>query len=260
MTTGRLLALPVVVLVAAGGGYGGSLRPAAPSVAGPRRTASQEPAFAFRSPGAARFLCAFDSTRLHACPPRYSQWLTVGAHVLRVQAVGRSGAPSRVATVGVRVVSATGLYTDARVKVGAGAGVPAVDGGAVWVPNTRAGTLSRVDAARRSVVATIALGTPPRFTGYLDSAVSAGGSVWVARDVGGEVDRIDPATNRIAARIVVDSRPGGLAAGGGFVWAFHFEGSTITRIDAGHRERRRPSPFRARAARGSPTPTMRSGC
>jgi YVTN family beta-propeller protein len=132
----------------------------------------------------------------------------------------------------VRVASSTGLYGTGRIKVGDGAGVPAVDAGAVWVPNTRAGTLSRVDPATNRVVATVKLGTGPRFQGYLDSAVLAGGSVWVARDVGGEVDRVDPATNRVAARIKVESRPGGLAAGGGYVWAFHFEGDTVTRIDA----------------------------
>src|SRR4029079_1729366 len=77
----------------------------------------------------------------------------------------------------------------------------------------------------------IKLGTPPRFTGYLDAAVSAGGSVWVSRDVGDEVARTDPKANRRAARIYVASRPGGLAAGGGYVWAFHFLGPYVTRLD-----------------------------
>jgi streptogramin lyase len=118
------------------------------------------------------------------------------------------------------------------VQVGRGAGVPAVDANAVWVPNTKDGSVSRVDPRTRRVVKTLKLGAPPRFTGYLDSAVLAGGSVWVARDVGDEIDRIDPARNRLVARIAVDSRPGGLAAGGGDVWAFHFLGPYVTRIDA----------------------------
>ena len=53
----------------------------------------------------------------------------------------------------------------------------------------------------------------------------AGGSVWVARDVRDEIDRINPKTNKLVGRIKVDSRPGGLAAGGGYVWAFHFLGA-----------------------------------
>ena len=219
-----------VVLAASGASSTGAAPPPGPSVAGPRQTATQEPTFRFRSPGAARYLCAFDSTRLHACSVPYSQWLAVGGHVLRVQAVARSGRRSRTVSLAVRVVSATGLYTDARVRVGDGAGVPAVDQGDVWVPNTRAGTLSRVDVASKRVVATLKLGSPGS-SGSLDSAVVAGGSVWVARDAADEIDRIDPKTNRIAATIKVDSRPGGLAVGGGFVWAFHFQGESVTRID-----------------------------
>jgi streptogramin lyase len=119
----------------------------------------------------------------------------------------------------------------ARVHVGAGAGVPAVDRGVVWVPNTLAGTLSRVDVVRQRVVATVKLGRPALGGGYLDSAAVAGGRVWVARDSAAEIDRVDPGTNRVAQRIAVDPRPGGLATGGGFVWAFHFQGASVTRID-----------------------------
>ena len=55
-----------------------------------------------------------------------------------------------------------------KLKVGRGAGVPAVEATAVWVPNTKDGTVSRVDPRTRKVVKTIKLGAPPRFTGYLD--------------------------------------------------------------------------------------------
>ncbi|HKP18242.1 MAG TPA: hypothetical protein VJT84_07170 [Gaiellaceae bacterium] len=216
--------LPAVLLA-------GTVSPPAPSVTGPRQTASQEPTFVFRAAGAKRFACAFDSTRLHACPERYSQWLSVGVHTLRVQALSSTGARSRVVTVRVRVASPSGLYTDARVQVGAGAGVPAVAGDAVWVPNTRAGTLSRVDPTSGKVVATLTLGDAVRRGGFLDSAVVAGGGVWVARDAADEIDRVDPATDAIQARIKVASRPGGLATGGGFVWAFHFLGDVVTRLD-----------------------------
>jgi Repeat of unknown function (DUF6923) len=118
-----------------------------------------------------------------------------------------------------------------QVPAGKGAGVPAVDAATVWVPNTREGTLSRVDVGGRSVVATVKLGAPSLVGGFLDSAVVAGGSVWVARDEAGEIDRIDPAANQVAVRIKVDARPGGLTAGGGYVWAFHFLGPQVTRID-----------------------------
>jgi streptogramin lyase len=227
-----LVLLPVALVAAGAAASAGAAPPPAPSVVGPRQTTSQEPTFGFRSPGAARFVCAFDSPALHACASRYSQWLTVGAHVLRVAAVSRTGTHSRAVAVRIRVVSPSGVYTDMRVRVGDGAGVPAVESGDVWVPNTRAGTLSRVDVAGGKVVATLRLGPPVRASGYLDSAVAAGGSVWVARDFAGEIDRVDPGTNSITLRTVVEPRPGGLATGGGSVWAFHFLGDTVTRIDA----------------------------
>jgi virginiamycin B lyase len=116
------------------------------------------------------------------------------------------------------------------VQVGGGAGVPAVDRGAVWVPNTGAGTVSRVSPGGE-VVATVALGAGAGAGGYLDSAVVAGGSVWVARDAAGEIDRIDPAANQVAKRIKVAARPGGLTSGGGYIWAFHFLGPQVTRLD-----------------------------
>ncbi|HSS72241.1 MAG TPA: hypothetical protein VLK53_01620 [Gaiellaceae bacterium] len=115
------------------------------------------------------------------------------------------------------------------VQVGGGAGVPAVDRGAVWVPNTGDGTVSRVSLAGQ-VVATVPLGAGSGAGGFLDSAVVAGGSVWVARDAAGEIVRIDPATNTVAKRIKVAARPGGLTTGGGYVWAFHFLGPQVTRL------------------------------
>ena len=116
------------------------------------------------------------------------------------------------------------------VQVGSGAGVPAVDRGAVWVPNTHDGTVSRVSSAGR-IVATIKLGAGTASNGFLDSAVVAGGKVWVARDGAAEIDQIDPASGRLSKRIKVALRPGGLTAGGGYVWAFHFLGRQVTRID-----------------------------
>jgi sugar lactone lactonase YvrE len=116
------------------------------------------------------------------------------------------------------------------VQAGGGAGVPAVDRGAVWVPNTHDGTVSRVSLGGK-VVATIKLGAGTASNGFLDSAVAAGGKVWVARDGAAEIDRIDPVANRVTKRIKVDVRPGGLTAGGGYVWAFHFLGPQVTRID-----------------------------
>jgi streptogramin lyase len=137
----------------------------------------------------------------------------------------------KAALFGIVVAVAAPPSVAFHVQAGAGAGVPAVDATTVWVPNTKEGTVSRVDVRRRAVVAKVKLGAPNLLSGYLDSAVVSGGSVWVARDGAGEIDRIDPAGNRVAARIKVGPRPGGLTGGGGYVWAFHFLGPQVTRID-----------------------------
>jgi streptogramin lyase len=137
----------------------------------------------------------------------------------------------RVAALASIALAAPPPPVSFQVEVGNGAGVPAVGASTVWVPNTRAGTVSRIDVRRRRVVATIKLGAQTFGGGYLDAAVVAGGSVWVSRDFANEIDRIDAATNRVRARIKVATRPGGMTAGGGYVWAFHFLGPQVTRID-----------------------------
>jgi streptogramin lyase len=113
------------------------------------------------------------------------------------------------------------------IPVGEGAGVPAVVGSTAWVPLTNTGTLARVDVQAGTVVGQLPLG-PPALpgSGDLDSAVAAGGVVFAASDAGGRIIRSDG-----GAPVDVPPRPGGLAVGGGAVWAFHFLQSTITRID-----------------------------
>jgi len=216
----RVLAL--ILLAAAGAA------PPPPGVTGPRETVSQRPVFRFRSSGAVGFRCAFDSPRLHRCSVRYSERLAVGAHVLRVRAVGRSGAASRVVTVAVRVLER--LSVGAAVAVGPGAGAPAAFGGAVWVPTTGDGSLVRV--AGGAVVSRTPVGVAPPTGGFLDSAVASAGAVWAASDAGARISRVDADSGAVAATIPVAERPGGLTEGAGAVWAFHFLQGTVTRIDA----------------------------
>lgn len=216
---------------------------AAPRVVGPRTTVSDHPTFRFRAPGAIGFRCAFDSTTLHRCAARYSEGLTVGAHVLRVRAVGRGGKLSRI--VSVRVVvrlapTAPTLEASPAVALSPEPGVPAVAAGSVWVPTSADGNVLRIDPTTRSVTATIAAvapapGRPTCDTfsacGYINTALAAGTDLWISCDACGEIVRIDPATNQVVARVAVPPRPGGLAVGGGFLWAFHTLASTVSRID-----------------------------
>jgi streptogramin lyase len=119
------------------------------------------------------------------------------------------------------------LKVGAPVAVGEGAGAPAVAANAVWVPTTWDGRL--VSVAKGRVGRRTRFGVPGT-RGYLDSAVTAGASVWAASDFGGVIGRFD-ASGKLVRKLTVTSRPGGLAEGGGYVWAFHFLQETVTRID-----------------------------
>jgi DNA-binding beta-propeller fold protein YncE len=216
---------------------------AVPRVIGPRATVSDHPVYRFRAAGATGFRCAFDSTLLHRCGARYSEGLTTGAHILRVRAIGRGGKLSR--TVSLRITvrpapTAPTLEASPAVAISPEPGVPAVAAGAVWVPSSADGTVLRIDPATRSATATIAAVAPAparpacdtfSACGYINTALGAGTDLWVTCDACGEVARIDTTTNRVVARVAVPPRPGGLALGGGFLWAFHTLDSTVSRID-----------------------------
>ena len=230
-----LLVAALAALLVPAAAARGPAAPAAPSVSGPRATESIRPAYRFSAARAVRFGCAFDVPKLHACAARYSQRLTVGAHVLRVQAVGRTGKTSRVTTVRVRVSEPVPVPPTvplaATVKVGRGAGAPAVGAGSVWVPNTVDGTLSRVDATTNTVSSTIKYSAGGLPGDFYDSAAFGHGSVWVASDEHATVTRIDPATNTVIATIPVPARPAQITVSSDAVWLAHFLQPVATRID-----------------------------
>jgi streptogramin lyase len=225
----------LAAILAAAANAGASARPhvRAPVVVGPRSTSLERPQYRFRAAQAVSFRCAFDSRRLHVCGARFSQRLLPGGHTLRVQALGRHGAVSRLVTVKVAVSLAyPQLAADRPIAVGAGAGVPTAGGGAVWVPLTVSGDLARVDEASGSLTGKTHVGAAaPADGGFLDSAAAANGSVWSASDEGGTIARVDAASGTETQTLGAGSRPGGLAIGGGAVWAFGFQGSTVTRVD-----------------------------
>jgi len=142
-------------------------------------------------------------------------------------------------TVRVVIVPGSGdslpaLPLAATIPVGRGAGAPAVGAGSVWVPNTGDGTLSRVDVATNTVVATIryAAARPAGDTGeFYDSAAFGHGSVWVASDQTRVVARIDPQTNAVVATIAVAPRPAQITVTSEAVWVAHFLQPVATRID-----------------------------
>jgi len=86
----------------------------------------------------------------------------------------------------------------------------------LWVTNYQNDTLLRLDPKTMEVVATIPVGSGPRFL-----TVGEGG-VWVLNQTAGTVSHVDPTANAVVATVPVDSGVidgGDIASGGGAVWA-----------------------------------------
>ena len=232
----HLLRLGLLAALLAGATSAGAATPrvGSPRVSGPRSTTLERPQYRFRAAHAVSFRCSFDSKKLHGCRARYSQLLSLGTHRLRVRAVGRQGALSRLVAVKVVVnVAYPRLSAAGPIQVGDGAGVPVADSSGVWVPLTGSGDLVRVDPTTGTVTSRTHAGpASPGGGGFLDSATAADGSIWAASDSGGTIARVDAALGTRTATIPAGTRPGGLAVGDGAVWAFGFQGSDVTRIDA----------------------------
>ena len=96
--------------------------------------------------------------------------------------------------------------------VGPGPSGIAVGGGGVWVAVTGADKVVRIDPGTRAVTDTITVGRSP-------TGVSIGaGSVWVANSGDGTVTRIDPATNKTIATIAVGGSPQAITIADGRAW------------------------------------------
>jgi len=109
-----------------------------------------------------------------------------------------------------------------------GATCVAVGGGAVWVTNSDANKVVRVDPVSASL-SEIPLG------GFPEGVAYGFHSVWVAASdppdgANGAVSRIDPTTNQVVKTILVPNLPEFVAAGSGMVWTTSNNG-TIVEID-----------------------------
>jgi streptogramin lyase len=249
MKAGHVVAAAALTFAFAGAADTFGAGAGAPRVSGRRTTGAARPSYRFSFPKARRFLCAFDTPRLHRCANPYAERLVPAIHDLRVRAVLADGKLSDVASVRVVVL---GLRAARPLAVGQGPGRPAVAGGAIWVPNNIDGTVARVDADRGVVTARID-GLPqtpqlagdaecqaraagdPSFVGcrYVDAAFALGGDIWISSDLGAQLLRIDTASGRIVQKIPVAARPGGFAFGAGYLWLFHTQRPTVTRVDPG---------------------------
>lgn len=124
----------------------------------------------------------------------------------------------------VRVDARTARVTD-RLTAGAGASWTAYDDTSLWVSDGQAGTVTRIDAVRRKVVATVPVGPNP-----LDGVVVDGQVYIPTKD--GRIYRIDPGTDSVTAtfRSTV-ANPFVITGGDGELWAADFLGTEAVRID-----------------------------
>jgi len=140
------------------------------------------------------------------------------------------------------------------IRVGQRPGVPVAGEGAVWVPNTADGSVSRIDPRTNRVVATLRIGDQPGFYHRyceakwnvhafmgpsfhvrdcdLPSALAVGaGALWVLKNDDEQVLRINPASGQIVASIPIGFVPFEIAATDSAVWVGGYYDDTVVRID-----------------------------
>src|SRR3989442_3456835 len=140
------------------------------------------------------------------------------------------------------------------IAVGQRPGVPVSGEGAVWVPNTGDGTVSRIDPRTNRVVGTLRIGNQLAFykrdceakgsvhsymgTSFhvrdcdLPSALSVGaGTLWILKNDEQMVLRVDPRSQRVLAGIAVGFVPFDIAATDNAVWITGYWADQLARID-----------------------------
>ena len=158
-----------------------------------------------------------------------------------------------IAGCGTTTVKTSGPL-QATITVGGRAGTPAPGAGAVWIPNTGEGTVSKIDPATNRVSATIRIGDAEAFyhnvcEGYgsvhsfmvttfnvrrcdLPSAVAANGQdVWAAKNDSNEVVQIDPRSNRVSQKVPIGALPFNLLLTRDALWVTSYVDDAIVRVD-----------------------------
>jgi YVTN family beta-propeller protein len=100
----------------------------------------------------------------------------------------------------------------------------AAGAGGLWVGDSTAGVVARVDQRTGIAKAVTVAGHP------VDIAVGSG-SVWVTLGLEDAVARIDPETGSVRSTTDVGRRPGGIAVGAGAVWVANSGDGTVSRLD-----------------------------
>ncbi len=124
-----------------------------------------------------------------------------------------------------RLDAVTGAVIQPRIDPNASpGGVAITDDGAVWLTDSEADEVVRVDPT--GLLTQIPVGNTP-------TAIAAGaGAVWVVDSQDDAVLRIDPGSRSVTDTVSVGDSPVGIAVGDGSVWVANAADGTVTRLDA----------------------------
>ena len=126
---------------------------------------------------------------------------------------------------GVQLLDAASHAIAGTLSIHGSPGGIASGAGSIWLTDTQAGSLLKVDPHTHAVVDTIPIG------GGASAVAFGAGSVWVVASDAGQVDRVDPTTDGVVARIGVGNGPSAVAASDDAVWVANFSDDSVTRID-----------------------------
>lgn len=114
-----------------------------------------------------------------------------------------------------------------RIAIPLGCYNPLFSDGIVWITGVESNVLVAVDASTGGALASIPVGSTPRFL------TAGGGSVWTLNQGDGTVSRVDTSTKKVTATIKagIPGLGGDLCYGADSVWATVFD-VPLTRIDA----------------------------
>jgi YVTN family beta-propeller protein len=167
-------------------------------------------------------------------PPVTKRWLAVaavavGALVAALVAflLARSDGSTALAQVApnaIAVIDGDSPDVSAQVKLQSAPTAITSGGGAAWVANAAAGTVSRLDL-ESNAVQTLSL------HGRLGGIAYGAGSLWVTNSDGRGLVQINPRTSAVVQTISVGNAPGAVAVGEGAIWVANTVDGTISRVD-----------------------------
>ena len=150
------------------------------------------------------------------------------AGLLLITRVGQSKPPQLAGTSGVVAISVASARLVAATPLAGTPGGLSDGAGSVWVADTAAGAVERIDPASGLAVDQILVGGDP------GSIASGGGAIWVASSVGATLTRIDPVTESVTQTIALPgSNTSAIAFAGGAVWVADSVARELFEIDAG---------------------------